>query len=83
MKNKLAFICLLFLAFYSVSSAFAQDSTSIKIILHQIEEWKVDEVVISYFPPVLVEKYTDFSFDKIDSIKNIWVTKIPTDIRGA
>lgn len=68
MKNILVFAFLSLLLIFSNSLLFAQDSTSIKIILPQTEEWKVDEVVMSYFPPVIVEKYTDFSFDKIDSI---------------
>ncbi|AFM04802.1 thiol-disulfide isomerase-like thioredoxin [Bernardetia litoralis DSM 6794] len=82
MKNKLAFICLLFLTFFSVSSVFAQDSTSIKIILPQTDEWKVENVEMAYLRPIYIGDNISIIFEKTDSTKNSWQAKIPNTISG-
>ncbi|WP_375559295.1 peroxiredoxin family protein [Bernardetia sp. OM2101] len=72
MKNKLSSIYILFLAFFSVSSVFAQDSTSIKITLPDSEKWSTDSVKIYNF---LHDKWT--FFDKIDTATNSYFIKFP------
>ncbi|WP_338814750.1 redoxin domain-containing protein [Bernardetia sp. Wsw4-3y2] len=74
MKNIFILICILFLAFLSVSSAFAQDSTFIKITLSNSEKWSTDSVKIYNF---LYDKWT--YFDKIDTATNSCFLKFPCE----
>ncbi len=80
MKTKFVFISLLLLATFL--NSFAQDSTSIKITLPQTEEWKVEEVKMSYLPPVFRENYIDFHFEEVDSKENSWFAKIDKSNSG-
>ena len=74
MKNISVFSCILFLAFFSASKVFAQDSTSIKITLPNSEKWSTDSVKIYNF---LHDKWT--FLDKIDTAVNSCFIKFPCE----
>ncbi len=79
MKHQI--LTLAFFLFIGITTrTFAQqnDSTTIKIILPTTEDWKIaDTVSLENFHAIFSELKTIIYFERVDSIKNEWVTKIP------